>query len=181
MRQGIERIQRRIAEVEAFDPKSVKERWPPEVRAIEVAIDETLSRVFGNGPRYDRYASAAIFDRGPLIMGGGPDPLHKIHEWLADGKANSLALLKQAVSALGEDLAEFPQGDESETFTTSVNQTNEIFIVHGHDSPAKVEVARLIERAGLKAVILHEQPNSGRTIIEKFEDHGAPSDSPWLC
>jgi Predicted nucleotide-binding protein containing TIR-like domain len=35
----------------------------------------------------------------------------------------------------------------------------EIFIVHGHDDHAKMEVAHLIERAGLTAVILHEQPN----------------------
>jgi len=33
-------------------------------------------------------------------------------------------------------------------------------------------LARLIDRAGLNAVILHEQPNGGRTIIEKFEAHG---------
>jgi predicted nucleotide-binding protein len=33
-------------------------------------------------------------------------------------------------------------------------------------------VTLLIERAGLNAVILHEQPNAGRTIIEKFEKYG---------
>jgi predicted nucleotide-binding protein len=37
---------------------------------------------------------------------------------------------------------------------------------------ARRKCARFIERAGLRAVILHEQPNAGRTIIEKFEDHG---------
>ncbi len=35
-----------------------------------------------------------------------------------------------------------------------------------------MEVARLIERAGLNAIVLHEQPNSGRSLIEKFEAHG---------
>jgi predicted nucleotide-binding protein len=50
--------------------------------------------------------------------------------------------------------------------------SRDIFVVHGHDATAKNEVARLIERAGLNAVILHEQPNGGRTIIEKFEAHG---------
>jgi predicted nucleotide-binding protein len=50
--------------------------------------------------------------------------------------------------------------------------SKDVFIVHGQDSPAKIEVARLIERAGLNAVILHEQSNEGRTIIEKFEKHG---------
>jgi predicted nucleotide-binding protein len=33
-------------------------------------------------------------------------------------------------------------------------------------------VAHVIEHAGLKATILHMQPNAGKTIIEKFEKHG---------
>jgi predicted nucleotide-binding protein len=49
---------------------------------------------------------------------------------------------------------------------------NDVFIVHGRDGTAKTELARFVERAGLHAVILHEQPNAGRTIIEKFEAHG---------
>jgi len=48
---------------------------------------------------------------------------------------------------------------------------SDVFIVHGHDEGVKSEVARFIEKLDLKAVILHEQANKGRTIIEKFEDH----------
>ena len=44
-----------------------------------------------------------------------------------------------------------------------------VFIVHGHNEALKQAVARLIERQGIKAIILHEQPNIGATIIEKFE------------
>lgn len=44
-----------------------------------------------------------------------------------------------------------------------------VFVVHGHDSAAKESVARFIEKVGLMPIILHEQPNIGRTIIEKFE------------
>lgn len=46
-----------------------------------------------------------------------------------------------------------------------------VFLVHGHDSEAEGSVARFIEGLGLEAVILHEQPNRGRTIIEKLEHH----------
>jgi CheY-like chemotaxis protein len=45
-----------------------------------------------------------------------------------------------------------------------------VFIVHGHDD-AKEAVGRLIEKLGFRAIILQEQPNKGRPIIEKFEDH----------
>lgn len=46
-----------------------------------------------------------------------------------------------------------------------------VFIVHGHDHGLKNTVARFLERLGLEPIILHEQPNEGRTIIEKFSDH----------
>ena len=49
--------------------------------------------------------------------------------------------------------------------------TNEIFIVHGRDDGAREKVARFLEQLALKPVVLHEQPNKGRTIIEKFEDY----------
>lgn len=45
----------------------------------------------------------------------------------------------------------------------------QVFIVHGHDNEAKIEVARFVERLGLEAIILHEQVNDGMTIIEKID------------
>lgn len=48
---------------------------------------------------------------------------------------------------------------------------SKVFIVHGHDGELKSEVARLIEKQGLSAIILSEKTNAGKTIIEKFEKH----------
>lgn len=50
------------------------------------------------------------------------------------------------------------------------NMSNEVFIVHGHDNELKQEVARFLSDMGFKPIILHEQPNTGKTIIEKIED-----------
>jgi predicted nucleotide-binding protein len=49
---------------------------------------------------------------------------------------------------------------------------SKVFVVHGHDNALKEAVARFLEKLGLGAVILHEQPNRGKTLIEKFEAHG---------
>ena len=49
--------------------------------------------------------------------------------------------------------------------------SNIVFIVHGHDETAKLDMARTLEKLGFEAIILHEQPDAGRTIIEKFEDY----------
>lgn len=46
----------------------------------------------------------------------------------------------------------------------------DVFVVHGHDESAKQSVARFLEKLKLRAIILHEMPNGGRTVIEKFED-----------
>ena len=47
-----------------------------------------------------------------------------------------------------------------------------IFIVHGHDGALQQSVARIVEKQGIEAIILSEQANQGRTIIEKFEANG---------
>lgn len=44
-----------------------------------------------------------------------------------------------------------------------------VFIVHGHDEIAKLTLARFLEQLNLEPIILHEQPSSSKTIIEKIE------------
>lgn len=46
--------------------------------------------------------------------------------------------------------------------------SKKIFIVHGRNNEVKVIVSRFLEKLGLEPIILHEQPNAGKTIIEKF-------------
>ncbi|MEW6291289.1 MAG: nucleotide-binding protein [Thermodesulfobacteriota bacterium] len=48
---------------------------------------------------------------------------------------------------------------------------NQIFIVHGRDESAKLEVARFVEKIGFEPIILHEQASGSRTIIEKIESY----------
>jgi predicted nucleotide-binding protein len=72
-------------------------------------------------------------------------------------------------------------------------ETRDVFLIHGHDDGAKEAVARFLGKLDLNPIILHEQPNRGRTVIEKFEAHsnvgfavalltpddiGAPKSSP---
>lgn len=52
---------------------------------------------------------------------------------------------------------------------------SKVFIVHGKDNEMKLAVARTLEKLKLTPIILHEQPNQGRTIIEKFTDYSDAS------
>jgi predicted nucleotide-binding protein len=50
----------------------------------------------------------------------------------------------------------------------------QVFIVHGHDDNTKLELARIIDKElRLESIILHEQPNGGRTLIEKLERYSS--------
>lgn len=45
-----------------------------------------------------------------------------------------------------------------------------IFIVHGHDDSLITEVKTCTEDLGYKPIVLREQPDKGKTIIEKLEE-----------
>lgn len=65
--------------------------------------------------------------------------------------------------------------DNFENYCSKMEKVNskKVFIVHGHNDAIKQEVARTLEHLKLKPMILHEQPNKGRTLIEKFEENGS--------
>lgn len=56
----------------------------------------------------------------------------------------------------------------------TVDTNGSIFVVHGHARTVLHELVRVLERGtGREVVVLHEQSNSGRTILEKFEEHAS--------
>lgn len=183
IRSGIGRLNKRIEDLERFDPTQVKTRWPPEVKALETAIEETLAAVFGDGTdQFNRYIRATSLDHGPVSMqidlsgrGGhdsGFDP--EAQRYLAEGKAEALLLLRQAVRGLEESLPERENVQVAGAGAVrrgQVTRNRKIFIVHGHDE-AREMVARFVVRLGFEPIILHEQASQGRTIIEKVELHG---------
>ncbi|MDP1714122.1 MAG: nucleotide-binding protein [Anaerolineales bacterium] len=49
--------------------------------------------------------------------------------------------------------------------------SRKVFIVHGRNNEMKETLSRFLEKLGLEPIILHEQPNAGKTIIEKFLEY----------
>jgi predicted nucleotide-binding protein len=60
---------------------------------------------------------------------------------------------------------------EGEEGAIMAKPSNKVFVVHGHAEDMKQAAARILTKLGLDPIILHEQPNQGRTIIEKFENY----------
>lgn len=97
---------------------------------------------------------------------------------------NGLILAKTILESFLEDMEdnviitseEQKTTNEEDIQTKSKEQkitNNNVFIVHGHNGALKYKTANLINKLGLNPIILHEQVNSSRTIIEKIEKYGS--------
>jgi predicted nucleotide-binding protein len=99
---------------------------------------------------------------------GSPGEDARDRQYFASQVTRAGALLDAAIYEV-ELMAEGPQ---LEPAREKVPGSETVFLVHGHDGAAKHEVARFVERiTGKPPVILDEQANRGRTLVEKFEAH----------
>ena len=93
-------------------------------------------------------------------------------EWARNWETDKASVIN-LIETMVDDINMFPEGSKeliSIQDELKVDK-NKVFIVHGHDDGAKETVARFVDKLGFKAVILHEQVDSGDTIIEKLEKH----------
>lgn len=168
---ALARFENLIEQLKAFDPLQIRDRSDPRLEALELAIRTGIEKTFPRGSvQYNSYISAANIDTASINMIRGTS-IQEVHKGLLRGVDRALITLDAACSDLKEDLdllvEDAPVASVAEQKTTSINR--KIFIVHGHDEEAKQSVARLVEKSGLEAIILHEQANQGRTVAEKLE------------
>lgn len=98
--------------------------------------------------------------------------------WGDDENTEFLEWMNQRLHRLDsilQRLSLFPLAEKqvhaATTSASSKKQSRDIFIVHDHDEAARHEVARFIGQLDLHPIILHEQADRGRTVIEKFDAH----------
>lgn len=112
-------------------------------------------------------------------MGGGTLDI-KIISQISGDKGVNVAGDTEGVTRM----AELPGNRNNGNFRSKPTQTQEyerdanIFIVHGHDTLARIELKDYLQNTlGFPApVILAELPDCGRTIIEKFEEQADQAD-----
>jgi len=102
---------------------------------------------------------------GGLILG-------TIH---VDGQLDEAAqeLSGRWVSTLGTKGVFLVRRNVSGQSSSNLPAPNSVFIVHGRDEASKQAVARFLERLDIYPIVLQEQTNEGRTVIEKFERFAA--------
>lgn len=118
---------------------------------------EILRQAFtNNGGEYlEKYQSC-----GRLAIYSTKNKADQMKEFITDEINELRSMIKRAeLLDVTNDIQEYNQSD-----------VDKVFVVYGHDREMKLEVENFL-RSKLKVdvVALDEQPNGGRTIIEKFE------------
>jgi hypothetical protein len=139
MKRGIGRLEKLIGEIQAFDTKIIQKRRGPEVEAIQVSIEGTLTSVFGHKTvEYNRYIDAADLDQGGVInqedswvtarRGGHAyhDEAGEAQQLVDEGKERSTQILRKAVDWLLDELEN--TGEES----ASIAELNPAVGIGGH-------------------------------------------------
>lgn len=123
-----------------------------------------LEKSFGNNsPNVTTVSSVGRYGSYPMNAG---------KDWWANHRRESLQTQLSKLGGLIELLTtEIELQDNSIIANEGKVYGHKIFLVHGQNEQSVHEAARFIEKLEQSVVILREQPNQGRTIIEKFEEY----------
>jgi len=126
-------------------------------------------RIFGEESNYiNEINDTPFFPVNVARISGVDYTRENTMAWVNGTKAwiNTLETIIEEINTFG-----LPKIVESAARGSKEKVYKKIFIVHGHDGEMMQESARFVEKLGFDPVILKEQPDEGRTIIEKFEDY----------
>lgn len=134
-----------------------------------------IDQIFGVESKYHNSLNGITFRprfRNIGLLGGSINPESTTEKKWQDGKQSFINLLDVMIEDKGLTIIRLKnEGIQNLKEKTHHGNSNKIFIVHGHNEEMKQSVARTIEKLDLQPIILHEQANKGRTIIQKFMDH----------
>jgi len=169
--QAADRIQRALDAIPELMPKSrSSQEFTKWRRNSEIAIQHT----FGENSTHIEEFKKIRYSPTSIIV-SLPD--HQVQAERQAAYARGLKRAEAILESMVEEIEEYWEDDiqhqtvnEQPSATVAI-ASNGVFVVHGRDEASTQTVARYIEGLGLEVVILREQPNEGRTIIEKFEDY----------
>ena len=168
---GITKIQRRIDELDSLILETSLEELKRKSNTLKTKIEDTLSQIFGIGTEeFERYKIFSLYSGGVIVMGGRrrPDSYYIGH--YLEGIKNAKARLETAIAMLKERI-EDSASDDTPITSEPAAYARKAFIVHGHDLACRKDVELFLRKLDFDYVVLNEQPNSGRTVIEKIEQH----------
>lgn len=133
---------------------------------------EYLKQSFNNEDNEYKVHYDQVNTFGGWIIGGGYDnsPQKRLKD-LKDDIESKVSFLEKLIDKVDLLKSEVEVSTPAKPLQSKADHSanKNVFIVHGHNVAVLQSVARTVEKLGLTPIILHEQANAGKTIIEKFE------------
>ena len=171
---ALRRIERALEEIPRL--KQMRSR-SPDFQKWQRNTQIALQYTFGDGSsQVEEFANVRY---APMVLGAGTS----IEPYYQSGLNRAGAMLESMI----EEIEEYWPDEEIESAPIEIESASEqtastrVFVVHGRDEGTRNTVVRLLERLDLEPIVLMEQPNEGRTIIEKFEDYADVGFAVILC
>ena len=126
-------------------------------RKIRAFINNAFDNPEDKIKEYDNYVNTFI-----VVVGKKKTSHEKENDYQRD--------LREMKTMLGSYREELEMVTHNDIAPEKISyDSKKIFIVHGRDMSAKNELARIIDKEfSLESIILEEEPDKGRTIIEKL-------------
>lgn len=142
--------------------------WPrSRTEAILPGSFEDAKKVaYGLYHRFANFKDANLFN---FLLNTGMDIRNDLPSAL---RAFNNMYLSYFVKAIEDIIAANPEID---TGAVEKVEGTRVFIIHGHDELIKKDLQLLLERAGVNYLVLHEQPDKGRNIIDKLIEESKDS------
>jgi predicted nucleotide-binding protein len=130
-----------------------------EQRQVDFAIEEMQNGLMFRCEGGEKFAA---YSSGKVVCGGKPSELSKaVKEWKKPA---------------GKDAKPKPAPQPPPTMLPAPAGEKPVFIVYGHDKPAREGLKLLLHKMGLEPIVLENLPADGDTVIEKLErylgEHG---------
>lgn len=132
----------------------------PEFQAWKIKSERLLIKIFGDKSLELKNFKSRQFTLSAYVL-GTPESA------FVEKCKKDLLTIKAIFNTY---LEEYNEKEDSNVSDFQDDYSN-VFIVHGHDGEIKNEVALLLKKQKIEGIILSEQVNAGRTIIEKFEEN----------
>ena len=171
--QAKDRIKRALDQIpELMQMDSASQEFIKWKRSAQIAITNAFGENSGHRQEFDSISFTPFLLEADLFQGAYEGGLTR-------AKATLESMLEEIDEYWPDDgLSPFPSDGSSVSQQTI---TKQVFVVHGRDEGTKNIVARFLETLNLEPVILQDQPNEGRTIIEKFEEYAQVGFAVILC
>ena len=147
----------------------------PEFTKWERDTRLAIENIFGQNSRNAEDFNNIDYYPNPVYLSDDSEEydFHLYRAAYIEGLEKAEAILQSMIGEIEEYWPDDDQAQNPAPMPQIQKQTNtsQVFIIHGRDIGTRDTIARFLESLDLEPVILQEQPDRSRTIIEKFEDY----------